>query len=607
MTPLEIEVNGETAPAVLDKENIKNNENVNINGKNIKNEKINVKGKSGTFIINKKSKLIANNDSKFEIQILDKDNINRVIVNNEEKNVLNDKKTVEELEKVNEKKLLSDNKSSAELVNDNSDNKNDSESMLNNFGNENASNLLKEKEDQISGERKFRYSLRKRNNINNQNSSVYNNVKKNNKKDNNSMKNNILDNKDTPQNKEKTEEDTVAKYSMRKRKNINYKEKSQYYILISDGESDNNDTKKEIKVDKNTSDASKLKNTKPEKIIKSNIKKDTPSTPKLGKIDKRKNNFENTTVKKTTIRLRKTTPRPQEKAHYGLRSRDKKLIAEKKKILKQKEIQPPKEAKEKPVSVNKSREFKNRRLKELSNENTVNKIKDIFSTLPLFKGISDFDNIDNEEKEELNEVLSDNDNKSIISDNDFDDEERESISDNDFDDEEEESINENDFDEKENNESHRSIICVSNKKFDNMMEDSLYAYISRFPNSKLKNYMRVIKFMKDPSESLSFQTFKKRKYFYSSTDTLLSTQKDYLTCGLYSDEFRYGTKRRKLSSGPHDIETLKKNFKFPSVLYYGEYILNEQTDFKLPIDIYLMVKDPAFKRVKLIIYIYILF
>jgi len=145
---------------------------------------------------------------------------------------------------------------------------------------------------------------------------------------------------------------------------------------------------------------------------------------------------------------------------------------------------------------------------------------------------------------------------------------------------------------------------IKDGELDDFMEETLYKYISNNDNNNkshlnLKPHMDIMRFLKNPVKHYPYYKLKKRDYFYICTDTPLSIKKNYMACGFYSKEYRLGIKRRRLISSSDEIEHIedvKKNFKFPTITYYGNYILNEPIDFKLPIDIYLLVKHPYFKK-----------
>ncbi|OUM69884.1 hypothetical protein PIROE2DRAFT_57140 [Piromyces sp. E2] len=540
MTQLETVFNEETAQADLNKENIENNENININGINIKNEKNINKRKGENYISNKNSKLSLSNNLKY----CNEATINEIVSNSvDKKEVLNDlsnKGKQEELEIVNENTL--NNKSFSTLPekdnNDtiNSDKKNkpkkeividlidlSNEQGINNNDNNNNI-LLKERSPKNSGEIEIRYSMRKRKRVNYKNSPVFTQKVTKNRTINNSMEKNT-DSYDTPQNKEKTEENGKVKYSLRKRKTLNYKDVPQFYAIVSNDKSNKNnskDIKKEIDIDTEDNIEKKVNSSKNEKVIKSNIEKDTLLASKSDNFEKEKIKIKKTSINSINNKTKpkRNSQRVEIKVRYKLRSRDKKSVPKKKNYLQP--IRTTPSPKEKHVNVNKRKEIKAKRLKELSNEDTVNKIKEIFCTLPLFKENNGSDNeeySDEEENEELSEELFSDENDELESKEEYeeevilidddkiesDDESKEekiSIEDDKSDYEESVSLNDNTFDSDDNNsnqeqeknlksnrmqESSKLTILISNEKLDNMMEDNLYAYLSRNPNSKLKN------------------------------------------------------------------------------------------------------------------------
>ena len=282
------------------------------------------------------------------------------------------------------------------------------------------------------------------------------------------------------------------------------------------------------------------------------------------------------------------------KKPYKLRSSDKKLEIDRTSSTKKniKSIAASRTNEKHIIIIN---ENKTKRLSNLFDDNKASKINKIFSSLPLF--ISD-DNTKNEN----NDKYDDDSHQEYDSELEIIEEEKENES----------SDNEtyiNDHHSKENkNESESHRIKIPKEELDNIMEETLYNYISKNKSqSKLKNYMNVLKFLKDPLANFPYDKVYKNDYYYTCTDTPLSTQKEYLTCGFYSEEFRLGTKKRKLSSY-NDIQLhnneIKKNFKFPTIMYYGDFILNEQTDFRLPPDIYLLSQDPHFKKVILFFFFF---
>ena len=136
-----------------------------------------------------------------------------------------------------------------------------------------------------------------------------------------------------------------------------------------------------------------------------------------------------------------------------------------------------------------------------------------------------------------------------------------------------------------------------------IIEDCLYDFISKSKTHGLKSYMDIINILKDPLKYYPYHKLEKNKYYYTCLDTPLSTRKEYLEYGLYSEDSRVGIKRRKItsssSSQSHNNKIFDeiKNFKFPELKHHGEVLINSVKDFQLPIDIYLLSQDPHFKKV----------
>lgn len=385
----------------------------------------------------------------------------------------------------------------------------------------------------------------------------------NDKYDKNQMKDNIF---------ETTKCNKIAvdkyKFNMKDKKGIVKEEINNNNIVNKKSKIGKKCKNKEI--DESKENKTIINEKKKTKIIKeSNIKE------KLINLTKQENKF-------IGIQTEYKTPlNKQPEKRYRLRCYEPKLIPKieiEDERLKNSIIQKTLDSKERTNIVKKNR------LNHLKDGNTADKIKNIFSNLPLFI---------NKEKNEIN-------NEKI--DNEF-------------------TISKRKIDDEDNNDGcSNDILEVKNeykikdeKENDSCMEDCLYNYISRSRNIKLKSYMNTINMLKDPLKYYPINKLKKGQNYYTCLDTLLSFKKDYLTCGFYSNEYRSGIKRRKITSSDEIkyIDELKRKFKFPSLLYYGEVILNKVKDFEVPIDIYLLTKDPHFKKVKffinIILYCYNLF
>eukprot|EP00833_Pecoramyces_ruminatium_P007945 jgi/Orpsp1_1/1181977/evm.model.c7180000079371.2 len=382
----------------------------------------------------------------------------------------------------------------------------------------------------------------------------------NDKYDKNQMKDNIF---------ETTKCNKIAvdkyKFNMKDKKGIVKEEINNNNIVNKKSKIGKKCKNKEI--DESKENKTIINEKKKTKIIKeSNIKeknkiiKESNIKEKLINLTKQENKF-------IGIQTEYKTPlNKQPEKRYRLRCYEPKLIPKieiEDERLKNSIIQKTLDSKERTNIVKKNR------LNHLKDGNTADKIKNIFSNLPLFI---------NKEKNEIN-------NEKI--DNEF-------------------TISKRKIDDEDNNDGcSNDILEVKNeykikdeKENDSCMEDCLYNYISRSRNIKLKSYMNTINMLKDPLKYYPINKLKKGQNYYTCLDTLLSFKKDYLTCGFYSNEYRSGIKRRKITSSDEIkyIDELKRKFKFPSLLYYGEVILNKVKDFEVPIDIYLLTKDPHFKK-----------